>query len=135
MKQLILVFFFIHGDHWRQRGCCCISSFAHAKFISIKGNIKGNKRQRNSFSNSRSCSVDPKAFKNALRTGGWLLSQAIKPFSKKTADWIRKNSKKVADWMDQGEKWTEKQFSKTLQKIGAPKDVADSLAKFMISLL
>lgn len=37
--------------------------------------------------------------------------------------------------MDQGEKWTEKQFSKTLQKIGAPKDVADSLAKFMISLL
>jgi len=76
-----------------------------------------------------------KAFKNAMRSGGWLLSQAVKPFSTKNADWIRNNSSKVADLMDKGEKYTESKFSSGLQAIGAPKDVADSLAKFIIGLL
>ncbi|HBI04019.1 MAG TPA: hypothetical protein DDY49_08330, partial [Paenibacillaceae bacterium] len=76
-----------------------------------------------------------KAFKNALRAGGWLLSQAVKPFSSKGANWIRNNSKKVADLMDKGESWTESMFAKGLKKIGAPDDVAKSLAKFIVSLM
>lgn len=76
-----------------------------------------------------------KAFKNAMRAGGWLLSQAVKPFSTKTATWIRNNSKKVADLMDKGEKWTEGQFTKGLKGLGAPDDVAETLAKFIVALI
>lgn len=76
-----------------------------------------------------------KAFRGALRSGGWLLSKALKPFNPKAAAWIRKNSAKIAKVMDKGEKWTEKQFTKAFTKMGAPKDVAKTLAKFIINLL
>ncbi|CVN66372.1 hypothetical protein FBF75_17045 [Bacillus sp. S2(2019)] len=76
-----------------------------------------------------------KAFRGALRSGGWLLSKALKPFNPKAAAWIRKNSAKIAKIMDKGEKWTEKQFTKAFTKIGAPRDVAKTLAKFIINLI
>ncbi|PRS38173.1 MULTISPECIES: hypothetical protein [Bacillus] len=76
-----------------------------------------------------------KAFRGALRSGGWLLSKALKPFNPKAAAWIRKNSAKIANIMDKGEKWTEKQFIKAFTKIGAPKDVAKTLAKFIVNLI
>ncbi|WP_339206802.1 hypothetical protein NSQ36_03585 [Bacillus sp. FSL W8-1143] len=76
-----------------------------------------------------------KAFRGALRSGGWLLSKALKPFNPKAAAWIRKNSAKIANVMDKGEKWTEKQFIKAFTKMGAPKDVAKTLAKFIITLI
>lgn len=76
-----------------------------------------------------------KVFRGALRSGGWLLSQALKPFNPKAAAWIRKKSAKIAKVMDKGEKWTEKQFVKAFVKMGAPKDVAKTLAKFIINLM
>ncbi|MBX7001087.1 hypothetical protein ACIRC2_14430 [Bacillus altitudinis] len=76
-----------------------------------------------------------KAFRGALRSGGWLLSKALKPFNPKVAAWIRKKSAKIAKVMDKGEKWTEKQFVKAFVKMGAPKDVAKTLAKFIITLI
>ncbi|WMT28562.1 hypothetical protein [Bacillus aerius] len=76
-----------------------------------------------------------KAFRAACRSGGWLLSRALKPLSPKAAAWVRKHSAKVAKIMDKGEKWTEKQFTKAFTKIGAPKDVAKTLAKFIIALI
>ncbi|OLP63100.1 hypothetical protein BACPU_35000 [Bacillus pumilus] len=76
-----------------------------------------------------------KLFRGALRSGGWLLSKALKPFNPKAAAWIRKNSAKIANIMDKGEKWTEKQFTKAFTKIGAPKDVAKTLAKFIVNLI
>lgn len=76
-----------------------------------------------------------KAFRAACRSGGWLLSKALKPFSPKAAAWIRKNSKKVADIMDKGENWGVKQFTKAFKAIGAPTDVATTLAKFIVALI
>lgn len=76
-----------------------------------------------------------KAFRAVLRSGGWLLSQALKPFNPKAAAWIRKKSAKIAKVMDKGEKWTEKQFVKAFVKMGAPKDVVKTLAKFIITLM
>lgn len=135
MKQLILVFFLFTATIGANGVAAASPHSPMPNSSASKTILKETSGKETHFQTQGAVPWTYKAFKNALRTGGWLLSQAIKPFSKKTADWIRKNSKKVADWMDQGEKWTEKQFSKTLQKIGAPKDVADSLAKFMISLL
>lgn len=43
-----------------------------------------------------------KVFRGALRSGGWLLSQALKPFNPKAAAWIRKKSAKIAKVMDKG---------------------------------
>ncbi|MCY7778437.1 hypothetical protein [Bacillus haynesii] len=76
-----------------------------------------------------------KAFKLALRSGGWVLSQMLRPLSPKTAAWVRKNSAKVAKLMDKGEKWTENQFYNGLRGIGCPPDVARALAKFIITLI
>lgn len=76
-----------------------------------------------------------KAFRAACRTGGWVLSKALKPFSPKAAAWIRKNSKKVADIMDKGENWTVDKFTKAFKAIGAPADVAKTLAKFIVALI
>ncbi|MCC9024390.1 hypothetical protein [Bacillus nakamurai] len=76
-----------------------------------------------------------KAFRAACRTGGWVLSNALKPFSPKAAAWIRNNSKKVADIMEKGENWTVDQFTKAFKAIGAPADVAKTLAKFIVALI
>ncbi|MGG0029641.1 hypothetical protein ABEX92_17420 [Bacillus safensis subsp. osmophilus] len=76
-----------------------------------------------------------KAVRGALRSGGWLLSKALKPLNPKAAAWVRKHSAQVAKIMDKGEKWTEKQFVKAFIKMGAPRDVAKTLAKFIINLL
>lgn len=53
----------------------------------------------------------------------------------KAAAWIRKHSAKIAKVMDKGEKWTEKQFTNAFIKMGAPRDVAKTLAKFIITLI
>ncbi|XCS10943.1 hypothetical protein GBG21_16935 [Aeribacillus pallidus] len=76
-----------------------------------------------------------KAFKLALRSGGWALSQMLRPLSPKAAAWVRKNSAKVAKLMDKGEKWTENQFYNGLRGIGCPPDVARALAKFIVALI
>ncbi|NPC93607.1 hypothetical protein HOO54_15530 [Bacillus sp. WMMC1349] len=73
--------------------------------------------------------------KNALRHGGWLLSQVLRPLSPRVAAWVRKNSAKIAKIMDKGEKWSENQFYRAFRAMGAPPDIARALAKFIISLL
>ena len=73
-----------------------------------------------------------KAFKAALRSGGWLLGEAIKLFSTKAGNWVRNNSMKLADLMDKAYNWSEGVLTDAIIKLGAPDDVARELAKFIL---
>ncbi|KIL13697.1 hypothetical protein C2W58_03625 [Bacillus pumilus] len=54
----------------------------------------------------------------------------------KAAVWIRKLSAKIAKVMDKGEKSRQKNSSQMLLfKMGAPRDAAKTLAKFIVNLI
>jgi hypothetical protein len=58
-----------------------------------------------------------KAFKVALRSGGWVLIQMLRPLSPKAAAWFRKNSAKLAKLMDKGEKGLRISFIMALEAL------------------
>lgn len=70
-----------------------------------------------------------------IRSGGWLLETALKPFSKKAANYVLKYRTKIADALDKIEDWSKSKFVNLLVKAGVPKDVADSIADVIVFLL
>ncbi|GAA0137282.1 hypothetical protein YSY43_41230 [Paenibacillus sp. YSY-4.3] len=70
-----------------------------------------------------------------VRAGGWLLENALKPFSKKAADNVLKYRSQIADALEALETWSKSQFVNLLVKAGVPKDVADSIAEVIVFLV
>ncbi|BBU38655.1 hypothetical protein Q4O60_08430 [Aeribacillus pallidus] len=76
-----------------------------------------------------------KVLASILRAGGWVLEKALAPLSKSAANKIKKYRLKIADGLEKAEKTTESGISKGLQKAGIPEDVADDIAKIIVSFL
>ncbi|MFD3449437.1 hypothetical protein ACFDTO_33200 [Microbacteriaceae bacterium 4G12] len=76
-----------------------------------------------------------KAISYAFRTGGWLLEQILKPFSKKNAALIRSKSKAIADKLDEITKVTTLIVASALRSAGLPDDVAETLATIIVGLV
>ncbi|MEK0287319.1 hypothetical protein [Caldifermentibacillus hisashii] len=76
-----------------------------------------------------------KTLASILRAGGWLLEKALAPLSKSAADKIKKYRLKIADGLEKAESATQNGISKGLQKAGIPKDVADDIAKIIVTFL
>lgn len=76
-----------------------------------------------------------KVLASALRAGGWLLEQALKPLSKSAADTVKKYRIKIADGLDKAENTTKAALSKAFQSVGIPKDVSDDIANIIVSFL
>lgn len=70
-----------------------------------------------------------------IRTGGWLLENALKPFSKKAADNVLKYRSQIADALEALETWSKSKFVNLLVKAGVPKDVAESIAEVIVFLV
>lgn len=70
-----------------------------------------------------------------IRTGGWLLEKALKPFSKKAADNVLKYRTQIANALDALETWSKSKFVDLLVKAGVPRDVADSIAEVIVFLV
>ncbi|MFP7487273.1 hypothetical protein SFC65_24250 [Priestia filamentosa] len=70
-----------------------------------------------------------------LRAGGWALEKMLAPLSKRQADLIRKWRFKVADALIAVETATEKALTTGMTRVGIPKDVAEDIAKIMVSII
>ena len=76
-----------------------------------------------------------KILASILRAGGWVLEEALAPLSKSAANKIKKYRLKIADGLEKVETTTESGISKGLQKAGIPENVADDIAKIIVSFL
>jgi hypothetical protein len=76
-----------------------------------------------------------KILASALRAGGWVLEKALSPLSKTAAAKVKKYRLKIANGLEKVETTSQNGISKALQKAKIPKDVADDLAKIIVSLL
>ncbi|MCF2945745.1 hypothetical protein [Paenibacillus tarimensis] len=70
-----------------------------------------------------------------IRAGGWALEVALKPFSKKAANYVLKYRTKIANALDKMEDWSKSKFVSLLTKAGVPKDVAESIADVVVFLV
>ena len=75
--------------------------------------------------------VKLKSISVAFRSGGWLLEQIIKPFSKANASIIRSKSKAIADKLDEITEVSILVVASGLRSVGLPDDVAKALAKII----
>ncbi|KPV61000.1 hypothetical protein QJ48_02715 [Paenibacillus sp. A3] len=76
-----------------------------------------------------------KALGQAIRSGGWLISQALKLVSKEKAELFRKWSSKIADALEKVESASKEAVTKALVAVGVPADVAKALTDIIFAIL
>lgn len=76
-----------------------------------------------------------KTIKHALRIGGWALEPLLKLFDKEMAKNVRKYSSSLADALDKLDKWTEATITRAAVALKVPEDVAEAIAKVIMTLI
>ncbi|MCY9518037.1 hypothetical protein [Paenibacillus apiarius] len=89
----------------------------------------------NSYETSGAVTWTMKTIKHALRIGGWALEPLLKLFNKEMAKNVRKYSSKMADALESIEKWSEAKIVKAAVALKVPKDVAEAIAKVIMTLI